>query len=266
MILTVFLSVVYGKNDEVKVMKISFQSDVGKIRNTNQDYVGIFENKKGYTLAMLADGMGGHQAGDVASKTAVNEIGDQWEKTKISNSEKAAKWLVKTIQEENTAIYQAGQATPEFSGMGTTMEAVAIFDDDFTIAHVGDSRIYALAQQQLIQLTDDHSLVNELVKTGEISKEMAANHPQKNIVTQCVGMPGTIEVDVFSQLIDATNYLLLCSDGLTNMVSEEEITQLILTSSTTEEAIEKMIDSANEQGGLDNITVLMVDFGGVADA
>lgn len=247
-------------------MEISFQSDVGKIRNTNQDYVGVFENKKGYTLAMLADGMGGHQAGDVASKTAVNEIGRQWEKNKITDSEKAAKWLVKTIQEENAAIYQAGQATPEFAGMGTTIEAVAVFEDDFTVAHVGDSRIYTLLEKQLIQLTEDHSLVNELVKTGEISKEMAANHPQKNIVTQCVGMPGTIEVDVSSHLIDAKDYLLLCSDGLTNMVSEEEIAQLILKNPNAEEAVEKMIDAANDRGGLDNITALMISFGGVGDA
>ncbi|GMA53258.1 hypothetical protein GCM10025857_46150 [Alicyclobacillus contaminans] len=108
-------------------MEISFQSSVGKIRETNQDYVGVFKNKKDFTLAILADGMGGHQAGDVASKTAVNEIGEKWEKSKVSNSEKATKWLIKTIQEENTAIYQAGQATPEFAGMGTTIEAVAIF-------------------------------------------------------------------------------------------------------------------------------------------
>ncbi|MCF1617131.1 Stp1/IreP family PP2C-type Ser/Thr phosphatase [Tetragenococcus koreensis] len=247
-------------------MKISFQSNVGKIRSANQDYVGVFKNKKDYTLAMLADGMGGHQAGDVASKTAVNEIGDQWEKTKISDSEKAAKWLIKTIQEENTAIYQKGQATPEFAGMGTTIEAAAVFEKDFTIAHVGDSRIYTLMGQRLMQLTEDHSLVNELVKTGEISKEMAANHPQKNIVTRSVGMPGSIEVDISTHLIDSKKCILLCSDGLTNMVSEDEIAQFILSSSTTDEAVEKMIDTANDHGGVDNITVLMIDFGGAADA
>lgn len=247
-------------------MKISFQSNVGKIRNTNQDYVGVFKNKKDYTLAILADGMGGHQAGDVASKTTVNDIGEQWEKTKISNSEKATKWLIKTIQEENTAIYQAGQKTPEFAGMGTTIEAVAVFEQDFTVAHVGDSRIYTLDGQELTQLTDDHSLVNELVKTGEISKEMAANHPQKNIVTQCVGMPGSIDVDVSSHLIATKEYLLLCSDGLTNMVSDKEIKQFILTSSSLETAVEKMVDTANDYGGVDNITALMIDFGGDADA
>jgi len=247
-------------------MKISFQSSVGKIRETNQDYVGVFKNKKDFTLAILADGMGGHQAGDVASKTAVNEIGEKWEKSKVSNSEKATKWLIKTIQEENTAIYQAGQATPEFAGMGTTIEAVAIFSQDFAVAHVGDSRIYTMIEQNLSQLTEDHSLVNELVKNGEISEEMAANHPQKNIVTQCVGMPGSIEVDASSHLINNKENLLLCSDGLTNMVSEEEITRLILSSSGAEEATEKMIDAANKHGGVDNITVLLIDFGGEADA
>ncbi|HLQ40814.1 MAG TPA: Stp1/IreP family PP2C-type Ser/Thr phosphatase [Tetragenococcus sp.] len=247
-------------------MKISFKSDRGKVRKNNQDYVEVFKNAKGYTLALLADGMGGHRAGDVASKTAVKEIGNKWEKSTISNSQKAASWLIKVIQEENERIYQSGLENPDFSGMGTTLEAVAIFEEDFTLAHVGDSRGYLLNGDQLIQLTDDHSLVNELVKSGEISKEMAENHPNKNIVTRCVGMPGMIDVDVYTQKRKDQQYLLLCSDGLTNMVSKTDIMQTILSSEKDEEVLENLIGLANRNGGLDNITVLMIHFGGVRNA
>lgn len=247
-------------------MKISFQSDTGQVRKNNQDYVAIFKNTKGYSLALLADGMGGHRAGDVASKTAVEDIGGKWERSAVSDSQKAASWLIKVIQEENETIYQSGLEHPEFSGMGTTIEAAAVFAEDFTLAHVGDSRGYVLKHDQLIQITDDHSLVNELVKSGEITKEMAENHPNKNIVTRCVGMPGTIDVDVYTQKHDAHQYLLLCSDGLTNMVSDADIKQILLDSENDGEALHHLIERANQHGGLDNITVLVIQFGGVVDA
>ncbi len=259
-----FLSAVYAKNDEVKNMEIRYKSDVGKRRNTNQDYAAVFTNQKGYTLALLADGMGGHQAGDVASHDTVEEIGSKWQASDISDSEKAAQWLIQHIQAENETIYQRGQATPELSGMGTTLEAVVILDDQFTLAHVGDSRTYLLRENELIQLTEDHSLVNALVKSGEITLEMATNHPRRNVVTRSVGMPGVVEVDVATHFIADNDYLMLCSDGLTNMVSEELIYEYIMTSSSLEEAMERLIDAANEQGGVDNITVLLMDLGGVS--
>src|SRR5699024_8488037 len=119
----VFSLAVYARNNEVNAMKISFKSDRGKVRKNNQDYVEVFKNAKGYTLALLADGMGGHRAGDVSSKTAVKEIGNKWEKSTNSNSQKAVSWLIKVSQEENERIYQSGLENPDFSGMGTTLEA-----------------------------------------------------------------------------------------------------------------------------------------------
>lgn len=258
----VFLLAAYAKNDEVKKMEIYYQSDVGKRRNTNQDYAATFTNQKGYTLALLADGMGGHRAGDVASHDTVEELGSKWETSEITDNEKAAQWLIQHIQAENTTIYERGQADLALGGMGTTLEAVVILEDQFTLAHVGDSRTYLFRKGELIQLTEDHSLVNVLVKSGEITQEMAANHPRRNVVTRSIGMPGTVEVDVATHFIAENDYLLLCSDGLTNMVDDETIQMHLETSDSLEETVQKLIDTANEQGGVDNITVLLIDLGG----
>src|SRR5699024_2390336 len=197
-------------------MEFSFRSDIGKRRTTNQDYAEAFTNQNGYHLALLADGMGGHRAGDVASQKVVTELGEKWQSSQITESEKAVQWLIQRIQEENTAIYEAGQQQEKLQGMGTTVEAVAILENQIAVGHVGDSRIYLLRDGQLMQLTEDHSLVNELVKSGELTKEMAAVHPQKNIVTRSVGMPGNVDVDVAVYDIHAYDRLLICSDGLTN--------------------------------------------------
>jgi len=244
-------------------MEFSFRSDIGKRRTTNQDYAEAFTNQNGYHLALLADGMGGHRAGDVASQKVVTELGEKWQSSQITESEKAVQWLIQRIQEENTAIYEAGQQQEKLQGMGTTVEAVAILENQIAVGHVGDSRIYLLRDGQLMQLTEDHSLVNELVKSGELTKEMAAVHPQKNIVTRSVGMPGNVDVDVAVYDIHAYDRLLICSDGLTNMVSEEEIGHLINSSSSLEDACQRLIDKANAYGGLDNITVFLISFGGV---
>lgn len=160
-------------------MEIRFQTDVGKRRNTNQDFAATYVNKANVTLALLADGMGGHRAGDVASRQAVSEIGTAWEQTELTDSEKTAQWLIQKIQAESQVIFQKGQEQEELSGMGTTIIAVALLGDQFTIANVGDSRAYLLRNQVLTQITEDHSLVNELVKSGQITAEMALNHPRK---------------------------------------------------------------------------------------
>ncbi|KAF1295241.1 protein phosphatase [Enterococcus sp. JM4C] len=239
-------------------MNIYFQSDVGRRRNSNQDYANLFKNKEGIQLAILADGMGGHLAGDVASKMAVNDLGSAWEETEILNEEKAAQWFIQQLQIENERIYEKGQSMPEYNGMGTTIVAVAIFERDFVIANVGDSRAYLLRSQKILQLTEDHSLVNELVKSGEISREMAANHPRKNVLTRSVGMPGLLEVDVTNQEWLAGDYVLVCSDGLTNMVSEEEIQAIIKGPESLEQKVNQLIEQANAAGGADNITVLII--------
>lgn len=241
-------------------MEINFQTDVGRKRNTNQDYAGIFENQAGVSLAILADGMGGHQAGDVASQMAVNNLGERWQESSLETSEKAAQWLIKEIQDENEKIYQKGQSQPEYLGMGTTIVSAVLLDQSFVLANIGDSRAYLVRNNQLLQLTEDHSLVNELVKSGEITREMAANHPRKNVLTRSLGMPGMVEVDVTNHLWVPDDYILLCSDGLTNMVSEEDILAELLSEKTVAEKVTTLINQANEAGGADNITVLVIHF------
>ncbi|MFD1901453.1 Stp1/IreP family PP2C-type Ser/Thr phosphatase [Enterococcus termitis] len=241
-------------------MEINFQTDVGRRRNTNQDYAGLFENQAGLALAVLADGMGGHQAGDVASQMAVNNLGVRWQESLIETSEKAAQWLIKEIQDENELIYQKGQSQPEYLGMGTTIVSAVLLDRSFVLANIGDSRAYLVRNDQLVQLTEDHSLVNELVKSGEITREMAANHPRKNVLTRSLGMPGTVEVDVTNHLWVPNDYILLCSDGLTNMVSEEDILAILLSDQPLKDKVSMLIAQANEAGGADNITVLVIHF------
>jgi len=243
-------------------LEIRFQSDVGKRRNTNQDFAATYVNKANITLALLADGMGGHRAGDVASRQAVSEIGTAWEQTTLTDSEKTAQWLIQKIQQESQAIYQKGQTQEELNGMGTTIIAVALFGDQFTIANVGDSRAYLLRNHTLTQITEDHSLVNELVKSGQITAEMALNHPRKNVLTRSVGLPSEVEVDVAIHYFGAQDYLLVCSDGLTNMVSDQEIAATIEGTPALETIVQQLIDQANARGGVDNITVLLIKVGG----
>lgn len=241
-------------------MQIEFQSDVGRRRNTNQDYASVFTNQEGIKLAVLADGMGGHRAGDIASQMAVTNLGADWEGQALKDSEKIAQWFIQTIQNENGKIYQRGQEKPEYNGMGTTIVAAALSETRFTIANVGDSRAYLVREDQLKQLTEDHSLVNELVKSGEISQEMAVNHPRKNILTRSVGMPGTVEVDVATYSWQLGDRLLLCSDGLTNMLSEEMIVSIIDGAGSLTDKVKELIDRANEAGGADNITALLIEY------
>ena len=243
-------------------MEVYFQSDIGKRRKSNQDYTATFTNQKNQLLALLADGMGGHQAGDIASRQAVEEIGIAWEATTIDDSEKAVQWFLQHIQQANQRIFEKGQSQPTLSGMGTTLEVVTLLDNHLALAHVGDSRIYLFREQRLIALTEDHSLVNALLKSGEITQEMAQNHPRKNIITRSLGMPGSLEVDVAIHRIEDHDQLLLCSDGLTNMVSEPKITQILLEAASLQDASQRLIDEANAKGGLDNITVLLIDVGG----
>ena len=243
-------------------MEVYFQSDIGKRRKSNQDYTVTFTNQKNQLLALLADGMGGHQAGDIASRQAVEEIGIAWEATTIDDSEKAVQWFLQHIQQTNQRIFEKGQSQPTLSGMGTTLEVVTILDNHLALAHVGDSRIYLFREQRLIALTEDHSLVNALLKSGEITQEMAENHPRKNIITRSLGMPGSLEVDVAIHKIEDHDQLLLCSDGLTNMVSEPKIAQILLEAASLQDASQRLIEEANAKGGLDNITVLLIDVGG----
>ena len=241
-------------------MQIECQTNVGQKRKNNQDTVGVYHNEKGIPLAIVADGMGGHQAGDTASQLMVTGIGSSWENCQLDTARDIEEWIVKNIQQQNDVIFQEGQAHPEKFGMGTTIVATVILDNQLLLAHVGDSRGYLAKAGVIKQLTEDHSLVNELVKTGEITPEMALKHPKRNILIRSVGVEGTIAVDLTWVTIQSDSYLLLCSDGLTNMVSDELIRQIIVGPGTLQNKVTELITEANNAGGVDNITALLVYF------
>lgn len=241
-------------------MQIEFQTNVGRKRKSNQDTVGVYKNQAGIVIGIVADGMGGHQAGDAASQLAVTGLGTSWEKTALETQNDVAKWIVSEIQIENNKIYTEGNNNPEKFGMGTTIVAVVVLDDEILLAHVGDSRGYIIRENNIKQLTSDHSLVNELVKTGEITSDMAERHPKKNVLIRSVGVPGEVEVDLSAVSIKENDYVLLCSDGLSNMLSNGEMKAIILQDKSITEKVNKLIYNANEAGGRDNITALLIDF------
>lgn len=236
-------------------MKFAIKSDVGQRRKVNEDAVGYFESKNHIPLMMVCDGIGGHNAGEIASSMALMSIGQSWEKTNIENMEEAYQWIVHKIEEANDDILTRSTQYEDLYGMGTTLVAACVIGNQLMIANVGDSRAYVLRNFQLKQLTEDQSLVNALLKSGEITPEEAENHPNKNIVTQSLGVTSAVEIDFVRMTVKDEDILLLCSDGLSDMLSLEEIRNVLNHYSDLEQQVEKAVQAANESGGRDNITV-----------
>jgi protein phosphatase len=243
-------------------MKYSILSDVGQKRTNNQDYADTYENQQGERIFLLADGMGGHKAGNVASKLTVEDLGKAWALTDFTSDSQAADieaWLRTQIRAENENIANLGQLD-DYRGMGTTLEAVVVQKHQIISAHVGDSRTQVIKNGELIQITHDHSLVQELVDAGEITADEAEKHPNKNIITRSLGQPTEVEADTLTLAIDADDTILMSSDGLTNMVSIKEIIDIVETDGDVSQQTEALVSLANANGGLDNITVILVKF------
>ncbi|WP_067194081.1 Stp1/IreP family PP2C-type Ser/Thr phosphatase [Streptococcus sp. DD10] len=238
-------------------MEIALLTDVGQKRTNNQDYVNHFVNRAGKQMIILADGMGGHRAGNIASEMAVTDLGAAWVDTQIDNLNQVREWVNYHLQEENQKISHLGQSE-EYQGMGTTIEVVVLIDNQALYAHVGDSRIHLVRGEQIQQLTSDHSLVNELLKAGQISPEEAERHPQRNIITQSIGQAHEVEADLGLIQLEVGDYLVINSDGLSNMVAQSEIYDIITSEITLSEKAATLIRFANKAGGLDNITVALV--------
>lgn len=239
-------------------MEVVFRSDTGKKRKNNQDFAGYFINKNNIMLAILCDGMGGHRGGDVASEMAVSQLGHSWEESTVQNAEQVTQWMLTRISRENKRILEKSRQFSDLEGMGTTLVATALVDQEFVIANIGDSRGYHYTAGRFNQVTEDHSLVNELVKSGEISLKDAENHPRKNVLTRSLGVTDEIDIDVTILPALPNDQMLLCSDGLTNMVEDQEIKDILSTNKLAEEKIDTLIDVANDRGGLDNITIILV--------
>lgn len=238
-----------------------FLTDRGRVRSHNEDNGGIFVNKDGTKLAVVCDGMGGHQAGEVASERAVSHIMEMWEETtNISSPEPAEIWLKTFILQTNQLLFEHANSHEECNGMGTTIVAAILGDSFVTLAHVGDSRIYLISEEGAKQLTEDHTFVNELVKTGQISKEDAEHHPRKNVILQALGTEKSVKIDIKTITYDDPGYILLCSDGLSDKVNDREIVQVMNNGSQALSAkAEELIRRANHYGGEDNITVAILE-------
>ena len=208
-------------------------------------------------MIILADGMGGHRAGNIASEMAVTDLGVAWVDTQIDSVNEVREWFAHYLEIENQKIHQLGQ-DEAYRGMGTTLEAVAFIDNQAIYAHIGDSRIGLIRGEEYHQLTSDHSLVNELLKAGQLTPEEAETHPQKNIITQSIGQKDEIQPDFGMITLESGDYLLLNSDGLTNMISASEIYDIVTSDISLADKAATLIRFANNAGGLDNITVALV--------
>ncbi|MFD2044053.1 Stp1/IreP family PP2C-type Ser/Thr phosphatase [Ornithinibacillus salinisoli] len=242
-------------------MKGHFLSDRGKVRNHNEDSGGIFYNDKGQLLAIIADGMGGHQAGDVASEMATTFIEEKWRQSNpLTSPEQVEEWMEQILKEMNETIHKHSIEKEECQGMGTTV-VVAICTEEFiTISHIGDSRCYLYDENGFNQITEDHSLVNALVQSGQISKEEAKDHPRKNVVLKALGTEANVESDIQTVSWEDGDKLLLCSDGLSDKVLDSELADYMKDLSVgMEEVSQKLVDLANDRGGEDNVTLIIIE-------
>lgn len=244
-------------------MEVAVKTHIGLIRQVNEDSAEVIHRENNAMLALVADGMGGHQAGDVASQMSIKKMKQDFDSVELSKNATAwENWLLTTIQESNQFIYQYAIEDEKFRGMGTTIVASLFLNDFFVIAHVGDSRLYRYTVEKLEAITCDHSLVNELLRSGQITKEEAEIHPQRNVITRALGTEETVEVEIKTLSYVGNEYVLLCSDGLSNSVSEEQMSAVLSGQEPVDEKASKLIELALEAGGEDNITLILIKIEG----
>jgi protein phosphatase len=234
-------------------------TETGRVRSKNQDFVFATDQKTGplSNLFLVADGMGGHNAGEFASAYAVQSV---VEAIRNSTIQEPIAVLEQAITSANYKVYHEALADPDKKGMGTTLVAATYLDGHLYIANVGDSRLYVATDQELRQITRDHSLVQELVREGNLQESEAMIHPRKNMITRAVGAEEAVRTDFFDVEVRPGDQILLCTDGLTNMVSKETMTDILFVASDTPEMkAKKLVNTAEENGGRDNITVVLIE-------
>ena len=238
-------------------MKVAYQTDIGHQRKENQDRVAKFTAPDGTLLVVVTDGIGGSRSGDVAAQITVDHLGRQFQAASPNSSLEAIRWFAREVQLINDEILQKSTENPKYQGMGTTLVAAIIFDQAMVVANIGDSRGYVLHDNLLTQVTIDHSLVNELVKHGDITEEEARNYPQNNIITRAIGVSADASIEVNRFDLGAGDQILLCSDGLSKMITREQMMGVLESDLSLTEKCSQLIKMANEAGGPDNITVLI---------
>lgn len=230
-------------------------TDIGRKREINQDYVFATDETIGNlpNLLVVADGMGGHRAGDFASRFIVEVLAEEVQNSKETHPEQI---LGNAIQTANERLMEEAAKDSRLEGMGTTLVAATILDHVLYFANVGDSRLY-LINKEIRQLSKDHSMVEEMVRLGGLTEEEAKHHPDKNIITRAMGVKDKVEPDFFEYRLKGGDTILMCSDGLTNMVDDDEIFQIVKSARDIVEAVETLIQRANENGGSDNIGIVL---------
>lgn len=236
-------------------MKSFYLTDSGKVRDHNEDSVIIVKNNGQDYLMAIADGMGGHSAGEVASSIAISYLGKHFKDTFLNMSKvNAVNWIRNTVDEINTLIFQHEKNHPESKGMGTTLVLAILTKEYLLFGNVGDSSGFVLKDNKLHKVTYDHTLVNLLVSAGELTQEEANVHPKKNVLMKALGAALEVDVDIFDCDMDISQ-ILLSSDGLTNMLDKDQIEKVLIGDGSIEDKVIKLINKANNRGGTDNISV-----------
>lgn len=239
-------------------MKTFSMTHIGRRRETNQDYMYTSETAVGNlpNLFLVADGMGGHAAGDYASRFTIEKIVEYIGQSK----EKEPVMLLKqSVAYANQLLMKEANSDEQKAGMGTTIVAATCQGDRLYTANVGDSRLYIINQERITQITRDHSLVEEMVRMGEMDEKDAKVHPDKNIITRAIGVGAEVAVDFFENKVTEGDFILMCSDGLTNMIEDSDIKKIVLGQRDIVEKAERLVETANQNGGRDNITVVLVE-------
>ena len=237
-------------------MEYAYLTDPGKVRDHNEDSVIIVKNEMGEILLAVADGMGGHCGGEIASSIAISHIGDRFRKTSsVGTKEDAISFIKEIVSEANVLLYKYTSEHKESSGMGTTIVLALVTKEFLLFGNIGDSSGYVLRKNKLHKITTDHTLVSLLVKSGELTEEEAKDHPRKNVLMRALGATNTVEMDIFDVERDIDG-ILLCSDGLTNMLDDEQIAKVLVDEDISiEDRLKKLIVKCNNRGGTDNISI-----------
>jgi len=238
-------------------MQYAAKTHIGLVRQLNEDGYAVEADLQPFGVAVVADGMGGHLAGEVASSLAVETFVGHIKATGGTDADPSDE-LMEGMQRANRVVYERSSSSEGLSGMGTTLVATLFDESQVFLGHIGDSRGYLYQDGSLRQLTDDHTLVNELFKNGQITAEEASHHPQRNIVTRAVGTDEKVQADLMRLQWSQGDILLLCSDGLTNMVTQEQLTQILASDLPLTAKVDTLVDKALAAGGFDNITVVAV--------
>ena len=246
-------------------MEYYYLTDKGKVRDHNEDSVVIVENFNKEILLAVADGMGGHNAGEIASSIAITHLGKRFkEVASVGDKEDAIRWLQETVSEINVLIYKYTDEHPESSGMGTTLVTAVLTKNFLLIGNIGDSSGFVLKNSHLHKITTDHTLVNLLLKSGELTEEEAKDHPKKNVLMKALGAITNVEMDIFDVEIDIDG-IFLCSDGVTNMLEPEVLEKVLSDKNSVEDKVNKIIFKCNNRGGNDNISVAYLEMKGAVE-